>query len=66
MLLVAFFSTVASYVFTEIFKRAVDKKSLKKKEIESFVEDYLRRYHLAGHHRLLGTKSSRFWGFLEC
>ena len=48
MLLEAFFSTVASNVFTEIFKRAIGKKRLDEKEIERIIEIAIRKHHLAG------------------
>lgn len=48
MLPEAFFSTVASNVFTEVFKRAFSKKSLTEKEIERIVEFTIQNHHLAG------------------
>jgi len=48
MLLEAFFSTVASNIFTEIFKRAIGKKSLNEKEIERIVEITIQKHHFAG------------------
>lgn len=48
MFLEAFFSTVASNAFTEIFKRAIGKKSLNKKDIERIVEIAMQKQHLVG------------------
>ena len=49
MLLEAFFSTVASNVIAELFKRAVGKKSLNEKDIERIVEIAVQKHHLTGH-----------------
>ncbi len=48
MLLEAFFSTVASNVITELFKRAIGKKSLNEKDIERIVEIAIQKQQLAG------------------
>jgi hypothetical protein len=47
MLLEAFFSTVASNVFTEIFKQVADRKR-RKEDIERVVDQVLRKYHPVG------------------
>jgi hypothetical protein len=48
MLLEAFFSTVASNVFTEIFKRVTGNKPLKAEDIKRIIVDTLQSQHLAG------------------